>query len=183
MATPTDRPFPIDPWEPGAYLDPPPQTWPEFVLADLQRGIRLIQKISPDPIDPQLRIGTPEGDYWIGITLGDSDAVRHERLQLIKDFLAWKQAVSLIWVSELLEPDAVIAVGFAAENVFGLLCRIERQPLTFAQPVFLPATQIDEKLLQLLPRGSRTVTAADINRLEQYFGPEGLFPAVQLSSL
>ena len=43
----------------------------ELVRLDHERAIRLSRRIKGAPIDPQFRIASPEGDYWIGITLGD----------------------------------------------------------------------------------------------------------------
>ncbi len=45
-----------------------PKNLRELVEADLRRAARLIIKIQ-DEIDPQIRIATPEGDYWIAVTL------------------------------------------------------------------------------------------------------------------
>ena len=35
-----------------------PKNFREIVLADLYRGQRLVEKVHPDPIDPQFRIAT-----------------------------------------------------------------------------------------------------------------------------
>ena len=44
-----------------------PRNLRELVEADLRRALRIIIKIQ-DEIDPQFRIATPEGDYWIAVT-------------------------------------------------------------------------------------------------------------------
>jgi hypothetical protein len=49
-------------------LVPEPRTFKELVEADLRRAARLVIKVQ-DEIDPQFRIATPEGDYWIAVTL------------------------------------------------------------------------------------------------------------------
>jgi hypothetical protein len=48
----------------------------DVVRFDLERAQRLVRKVHPDPIDPQFRIATPEGDYWIGITLTEKPKER-----------------------------------------------------------------------------------------------------------
>ena len=45
-----------------------PRNFKECVEADLRRAARLIIKIQ-DELDPQFRIATPEGDFWIALTL------------------------------------------------------------------------------------------------------------------
>ena len=67
-----------------------PHTLKGLLLADLQRAQNLISKVHPDPIDPQFRIATPDGDYWIAITLTENPKERAKRLALISDFMAIK---------------------------------------------------------------------------------------------
>ena len=49
-----------------------PNTFREIVLADLYRGQRLVEKVHPDPIDPQFRIAMPSP----AISISRSDASR-----------------------------------------------------------------------------------------------------------
>ena len=93
-----------------------PRTFRELVLADLYRGQRVVEKVHLDPIDPQFRIASPEGDWWIAMTLPDDIKQRQRRLDLVGDFMAWKLAPSFILVSELHEPDCVYAVGVSHKD-------------------------------------------------------------------
>jgi len=88
-----------------------PQTLLELVRADLERAQRLIRKVHPEPIDPQFRIASPEGDWWIGITLTENMRERARRLALVSDFMAWKLSPGFILASELHEPDAALSIG------------------------------------------------------------------------
>ena len=45
-----------------------PATFRDMVFADRRRAARLIVNVQ-DEIDPQFRIATPEGDYWLAVTL------------------------------------------------------------------------------------------------------------------
>ena len=47
-----------------------PATLDELVRADLERAQRLVRKVHPDPIDPQFRITTQEGDYGVSSAAG-----------------------------------------------------------------------------------------------------------------
>jgi hypothetical protein len=68
-----------------------PATFRELVEADLRRAARLIVKVQ-DELDPQLRIATPEGDYWIAVTLPADDYGRRTILRALETFMVWKQA-------------------------------------------------------------------------------------------
>jgi hypothetical protein len=48
-----------------------------------------------DEIDPQFRIASAEGEYWIALTLLDDEAERVRRLALISDFMALKAILEL----------------------------------------------------------------------------------------
>ena len=43
-----------------------PRNFRELLQADMRRAQNLISKVHSDPIDPQFRIATPEGDYCTG---------------------------------------------------------------------------------------------------------------------
>lgn len=85
----------------------------DVVLADLERAQRLIAKIG-DEIDPQFRIASPDGDYWIGITLSGEPQERAAQLKLVSRFMAWKSCPAFTQAAEIAEPDAVVCVGVHA---------------------------------------------------------------------
>jgi hypothetical protein len=159
-----------------------PQTLKELVQADLERAQRLIRKVHPDPIDPQFRIVSPEGDWWIGITLTENAKERARRLALVSDFMAWKLAPGFILASELHEPDAVLSLGLLHNDYYALISLIERKPLAFSAPKLVKRENMDAAMLKLLPRGSRTITTARAKELAQWFGPNGKFPAVHIET-
>jgi hypothetical protein len=159
-----------------------PRTLKELVLADLERAQRLIRKVHPDPIDPQFRIASPEGDWWIGITLTENAKERARRLALVSDFMAWKLSAGFILASELHEPDAVLSVGIQHNDYWALISLIERTPLAFSKPKSVLRENMDPVMLGLLPRGGRTITKARAKELAQWFGPEGKFPAVKIAT-
>ena len=57
----------------------------QLVRADLERAQRLVRKIHPEPIDPQFRIASPDGDWWIAITLTENAKERRRRLRATAD--------------------------------------------------------------------------------------------------
>jgi hypothetical protein len=85
---------------------PEPRTFNELVEADLRRAARLIIKVQ-DEIDPQFRFATPEGDYWIAVTLPRETHERMMMLRRVSAFMAWKKALGFILASELQVPDCL----------------------------------------------------------------------------
>jgi hypothetical protein len=79
---------------------PEPRTFKELVEADLRRAARLIMRVQ-DEIDPQFRVATPEGDYWLAVTLPRETPERMMMLRRISAFMAWKKALGFILSSEL----------------------------------------------------------------------------------
>jgi len=160
-----------------------PKTLREFVLADLYRAQRLVAKVHPDPIDPQFRIASPEGDWAIAITLPDGADQRAWRLQLVSDFMAWKSAPLFVIASELHEPDSVYAMGVSHKEKHGCLSRIRRKPsLDFGSVEWMTEASLGTDIPNLLPRGTRTLSAERVRTLRHWFGADGKFPAVNIDT-
>jgi len=162
-----------------------PHTLKDLLLADLQRAQNLVAKVHPDPIDPQFRIATPEGDYWIAITLTENPKERMRRLALVSDFMAYKLSIGFTLASEMHEPDSVLAVGLLHTEFDALISLIDRKPnigtaLAFGAIKRVRREAIDPVILGLRPRGSRVITTAKEKELQQWFGPHGKFPAILL---
>jgi len=163
-----------------------PQNLREIVEADLRRAARLVIKIQ-DEIDPQVRIATPEGDYFIAVTLPADPYQRKVILRNLSLFLAWKQALGFTLASEIYEPDAVYCAGVMLKERHACLARINRVPKpwtakNFGSVEWLPESSIDPVLLDLLPRGAREMTERDLATLDKWFGYRGKFPAVKIAT-
>jgi hypothetical protein len=163
-----------------------PRNLREIVEADLRRAARLVIKIQ-DEIDPQVRIATPEGDYFIAVTLPADPYQRKVILRNLSLFMAWKQALGFTLASEIYEPDAVYCAGIMLKERHACLARIKREPRpwtakNFGSVEWVPESSIDPVLLDLLPRGAREMTARDLDTLEKWFGAEGKFPAVKIAT-
>jgi hypothetical protein len=162
-----------------AYLPHTPRTFKEIVLADLLRAQRLKLRID-DEIDPKFRIASPEGDYWIGMTL-DADLVKRERqMRLVSRFMAWKLSPAFTLASEIVSPDAVYCIGVSHRECHAALSRMTRDPVHFGEIEWLTRAQIGDEYVGLLPRGKATLDARDIAELDEWFGPEGKFPALKI---
>lgn len=167
-------------------LPSPPTTFKEIVEADLRRGARLIIKVQ-DEIDPQFRIATPEGDYWIAATLPADDYGRRTVLRALSTFMVWKQAQAFTLASELYEPDCIYSVGVSPAERHACLARVRREPrpwtaASFGAVQWLPTSSIDPVIAGLLPVGPRPLTPKDVAACNSWFGSEGKFPAVHIAS-
>ena len=163
-----------------------PQSLRELVEADLRRAARLVIKVQ-DEIDPQVRIATPEGDFWIAVTLPRDDYGRRNAFRALSLFMAWKQAFSFTFASEIYQPDAVYCVGITYKEQFACLACIRREPKpwtarNFGEVEWLPATSIDPVLIDLLPRGAREMTSKGLQTLDKWFGGRDKFLALQVAT-
>jgi len=161
------------------YLPLTPRNFREIVLADLLRAQRLILRIQ-DQIDPQFRIASPEGDWWIGMTLNDNLQERERQMRLVSRFMQCKLSPAFTLASELKEPDAVYCVGVSYRECYGVLSHIGRNPIRFAPEQWLTREQIGDELPAMLPKGGGTLDARAIAELEEWFGPVGKFPTVKM---
>jgi hypothetical protein len=161
-----------------------PKTLREIVEADLRRAARLVIKVQ-DEIDPQVRVATPEGDYWIAMTLPGDDYGRRTVFRVLSTFLAWKRALAFTLATELYEPDSVYCVGVAPSEHHACLAHIVRQPRPWTVANFGPvewqaAAAIDPMIIELLPRRPRALTPKEVSAANKWFGMDGRFPAVHL---
>jgi hypothetical protein len=158
-----------------------PRNFREIVLADLLRAQRLILRIQ-DEIDPQFRIASPEGDWWIGMTLDDNLQERERQMRLVSRFMQWKLSPAFTIASELKEPDAVYCVGVSHHECHGILSLIARNPIRFAPEQWLTRAQIGDEVPSMLARGATRLDARAIAELEEWFGPDGKFPGMKIGN-
>jgi hypothetical protein len=163
-----------------------PGSLKELVEADLRRAARLVVKIQ-DEIDPQVRIGTPEGDYHIAVTLPNDAYGRTVILRNLSLLMAWKQAFVFTLASELIEPDSVYCLGVTYKESHACLARIRREPRpwtgrNFGPVEWLTENSIDPLLMEMLPKGGREITSKEMGVLEKWFGARGRFPAVRIET-
>ena len=163
-----------------------PKTMTELAEADLRRAARLLIKVQ-DEIDPQFRIATPDGDYWLAVTLPPDVTARAAMFRRIATFMAWKQATAFTLACELIEPDCVYCVGIAAHQRYACLALIERRPQPWTKASFgtvewLPDASIDPAVTALLPTAPRPLTPKDVSAAEKWFGRNGIHPAVHVAT-
>jgi hypothetical protein len=151
----------------------------ELVVADLRRVQRLIERVGGE-INPQFRIASAEGDYWIGLALPDDEVERARRMALVSDFMALKCSPAFVLATEMKEPDAIVVVGVTHAERIGVISRITREPLTFAREEWLDKEALGNEISDLLPHGAREFSKERIAEIEAFFGDNGECPAVKI---
>jgi hypothetical protein len=167
-------------------LQTDPRTFKELVEADLRRAARLVIAVQ-DEIDPQFRIATPEGDYWLAVTLPTEEYERKSMLRRVSTFMAWKRASAFILSCQLTEPDCVYSVGIGLAERHACLSRIRGEPRpwtawNFGAVEWLATASINSMIADLLPITPRAMTPKEISALQKWFGADGKFPAVHIES-
>ena len=163
------------------YLPHTPRNFREIVFADLLRAQRLILRVQ-DEIDPQFRIASPEGDWWIGITLADDVGERKRQMSLVSRFMQLKLSAAFTMASELVQPDAVYCVGMSHRECYGVMSVIKRNPISFGPEQWLTREQLGDEIPNMLPTGAASLDARAIAELQDWFGPDGKFPAMPIGN-
>lgn len=145
-------------------------TLKEIVQLDLERAKGLIKAVHPSPIDAQFRLVMPTGEYWLGITLGDDEKERDERVKLIGDLFGVRGVSAYTLAVETNEPDGILCIGvcesdiglteetieefhninfsnisekiaYETQDIFALYQTIDRNPLSFSEMTELKKEQ------------------------------------------
>ena len=87
-----------------------------------------MERLPRDEIDPLVRTATPEGDYWIAVTLPPDPYGRKVILRNLSLFMTWKQALGFTLASELYNPDSVYCAEIMLKECHACLARITREP-------------------------------------------------------
>jgi hypothetical protein len=152
-----------------------------LVIADLERAKRLMLRVH-DEIEPQMRVATPEGDYFLALTLSADSSERLHQMELFKWFMAWKMALGYIIAGQLEEPDCLYALGVTRQARAGAISMIQRGPILGFEPnTWLSRKQLAESdMTGFLPRSTIKITTPMLEELEAVFGAYGTFPAVRI---
>jgi hypothetical protein len=127
-----------------------------------------------------VRIASPEGDYWIALTLPEDATERARWMTLVSDFMVLKSSPAFVLATEIKEPDAILVIGTTHAGRFVVFSRIERKPLKFAPEEWLDETAAGKEMWDLLQRGVRSLSKERVAEVEAFFADNGEFPAVKI---
>jgi hypothetical protein len=146
----------------------------DVILEELQFSTAIV--LSREEVVPRFRIMVPGApDYIVFVPLPDDLAQRQWRMQLVSAFMAWKGATGFVKSSELMTPDAVVAVGVNRTGGAAALRPLLRKPLSAGQITWLSRDQIGDEIPALLPPVGAAIDAGMIADLERVFGSQGEF--------
>ena len=159
-----------------------PSTLSQLVIADLDRAQRLIIKHQAE-LDPQWRIASPNGDYYLAPPLPPLTANRTFLFDAIALFMAWKSATAFTLAAELHEPQSLSCTLVTPTLALAAIAPINSTqlpytPSHFGPPEWLDSSLIDPSLIAMLPQAPRPLTPKAISGLEKWFGTSGLYPAL-----
>jgi hypothetical protein len=115
------------------------------------------------------------------MTLSPDLRERDKQMRLVSRFMQWKLSPAFTLASELSEPDAVYCIGVSHHECVAVMSLIARKPITFGPEQWLTRQQIGDDIPSMLPKGAAALNASAIAELEEWFGPNGRFPAVRIS--
>lgn len=158
----------------------------DLVLKDLERGIRLIIRIQEE-IDPQFRQATPGGDIHLAVTLPAIETDRIAMMGRLRRYMMFRQTFAFICVTELQEPDCIMAIGIGYQNTYACSSMISRYPRpwsdeNFAQPIWCNDSAVGGEFRDMLPKGTNRLTTAEVLELDEWFGSSGKFPAFDIGT-
>lgn len=138
-------------------------------IATSQRVVR-----GGDEVVPRFRIFAPDGEHVAFVQLGKYLADRMRRFNVMRDFMIWKAASGFILSSELAEPDALFIAAVTRSEILGAIQPIRREPIGFKKVRWIPAEQIDDTIIALLPPKALAVTRDELTFMQRAFEDDGV---------
>jgi len=146
----------------------------DIVLSELRESCEML-RFGADEIVPRFRIVEPTGPVTLLVPLPDDETERYRRLGLIKTYMAVKMATGFTLATETIEPNCLAVTGVSREHgLMGAFQHIDRNPLRFSEPEWLPTTHIDPGLKEMLPGEVSEVTAQEVAAVEAMMGDHAI---------
>jgi hypothetical protein len=135
---------------------------------------------------PAWRIMTPEGTFLIFTPFEAAKPEQREHaISLVSRFMVWKMATSFVLTAETWigadGEDALFIIGVSRHERLAVVQRIKRgDPVSFSNPMWLAPHHVDDRYLEMLPRGETEITAQEAAKLASIFHKNGELPAERL---
>lgn len=161
------------------------ETGPD-IASDLKRRIEDAFLLSESivrgghEVVPRFEIETPDGDFQIMVPLPDDIDARLLRFDLIRQWMAYRMATRFLFVSELVEPDALSCIAVSRDDTFGLVRMIERDPVSIGPIEMIDGELVGDEIPAMLPRGVSSLSAVEIAELDRairVFSPDSFRPS------
>ena len=137
----------------------------ELIERELDDSCRFIRE--GQETVPRFLLVSPEGGTVLFCPLPGPIEIRFERLNLVSRFMAATMVASFVFSTELIEPNAVTAIGVSRDFALAGIRMIDRKPLRFSPTEWLEGVdQIGDEVLSLLPAKHEELSAGQIAELE-----------------
>ncbi len=115
---------------------------------------------------PRFRLVAEDGETLIFVQLPDDLAERNKRMDLVQSYMAVKMVRSFVMASELMEPDASMAIGVSHNFCEAAMQVIKRKPLSFDAPAWLDRSSVGDEIPAMLPPRVANVSDEQIAMVE-----------------
>lgn len=137
----------------------------DLIEAELVRSQEIIK--DGQELVPRFVMRIAEGDVALFVQLSKDAHERSRRMKLVSDFMQVRQIRSFVLATELVKPDASVAMGVSADgNVAGAQI-ITRSPLSIGETQWEDSPKIGEDILALLPDKVTVVTSEQVVAVEE----------------
>ncbi len=99
----------------------------------------------------RFRMEAEDGETLIFVQLPDDLAARNERMGLVESYMHVKMVRRFVMASQLMEPDASMAIGVAHDCCEAAVQMINRNPLSFGAPDWLDRASVGNEIPAMLP--------------------------------
>lgn len=100
---------------------------------------------------PRFRMEAEDGETLVFVQLPDDLASRNERMTLVESYMRVKMVRRFVMASELMQPDASMAIGVSHDFCEAAVQMINRNPLSFGAPDWLDRSNIGDEIPAMLP--------------------------------
>jgi hypothetical protein len=136
-----------------------------LIEAELARSQTII--VAGTELVPRFSMQTEDGEVVLFVQLPDDIEARQRRMELVRDYMAVKMVRSFVLSTELMQPDASVAMGVERAGCEAGLQLIGRSPLAFSATQWLGPENIGDEVVALLPGRVAEVTPEQVRAVEE----------------
>lgn len=122
--------------------------------------------IGGDDLVPRFRMQQEDGSAMLFVELSDDLLERQRRLDVVRSYMYVKRVRSFVMSTQVVEPDAVVAMGVSRDGSATVWQPISRAPLAFGEMTWLEPENVSVEIPALLPRQFEPATSEQVKAVE-----------------
>lgn len=115
---------------------------------------------------PRFRMQQEDGSAILYVELSDDLLERKRRLDVVQSYMSVRRVRSFVMSTQVVEPDAVVAMGVSRDVSATVWQPISRTPLAFGEMTWLDPERMSGEIPALLPRQFEAVTPAQVKAVD-----------------